>query len=104
MERLIPEKERERAAAEEALRQQEKAAAALQSEAAERLRRADAMAADLAYDSKDAAESHLMSLREREKAGQKAFDPGPAKPMGPARRPGTPSEARWKACGGSWTA
>ena len=74
LERLIPEKERETSEAEAALRQQEKAAAALQSEAAERLRRADAMAADLAYESKDAAESHLISLREREKAGQKAFD------------------------------
>lgn len=74
LEQLIPEKERETSEAEAALRQQEKAAAVLQSEAAERLRRADAMAADLAYESKDAAESHLMSLREREKAGQKAFD------------------------------
>lgn len=74
LEQLIPEKESETSEAEAALHQQEKAATALQSEAAERLRRADAMAADLAYESKDAAESHLMSLREREKAGQKAFD------------------------------
>ncbi len=74
LEQLIPEKERQTSEAEAALCQQEKAAAALQSEAAERLRRADAMAAELAYESKATAESHLMSLREREKAGKKAFD------------------------------
>lgn len=74
LDQMIPEKEAAKTRAETALHQQEKAIAALKSEAAEKEQRITAMAKDLAYDSKAAAEKHLQLLREQEIQGRKAFD------------------------------
>ena len=74
LDQLIPEKEGETSAAETALHQKEKHIASLQSEAAAREQAVKALQEGLAYDSKAAAEEHLILLREQEKAGRKAFD------------------------------